>query len=133
MKRNGAGNERWEQCVCVCVFGCYLVLKMKHKSKINSDICTCYPSLTAFQCKGQNCHPFFRVPNQKSVLFLDQSSCFPPEETCTNSHPLYLLSLSSHHLLPCRVIIHSGCSDYHLTYVLRVKSGCPRPSPQGLQ
>lgn len=110
----------------VCVFGCYLVLKTKHKSKINSDICTCYTSLMAFQCKGQNCHPFFRAPNQKSVLFLDQFSCFPPEETCTNSHPLYLLSLSRHHLLPCSH--HSfRFRDYHLIYVLRVKSGCPGP------
>lgn len=56
-------------CSILCVYGCYLVLKMKHKSKINSDVPTCHPSLMAFQSKGQNCHLQGIGPEVRFVLW----------------------------------------------------------------
>lgn len=116
----------------VCLFWCYLMLKMKHKSKINSDISTCYPPPMAFQCKEQNCHPFFRTPNQSLFCSLINLLASHQRRLYKLTPTLPPKSLQSPPP-PCRVTIHFGCSDCHLTYILRVKSGCPGPSPQDLQ
>lgn len=105
---------------------------MKHKSKINSDVPTCHPSLVAFQSKGQNCHLQGSEPEVRFVLWLilllptvrhlyKLTSLLPPQST-------------GHHHLPCAVApfqlqqLSSHLCSGIFWHFLEVKSGCPRSS-----
>lgn len=84
----------------VCVFGCYLVLKMKHKSKINSDLSTRYTLPHDFPMQRTELSPILQG-TKPEVYFVPWSIFLVPTRgDCTNSHLLYLLSPSSHHLSP---------------------------------
>lgn len=127
--RLGSHFSRSILCVCFDATWCWR-WSTSQKSTVTSPHAT--PPLMVFQCKEQNCHPFFRTPNQSLFCSLINLLASHQRRLYKFTPTLPPKSLQSPPP-PCRVTIHFGCSDCHLTYILRVKSGCPGRSPQGLQ